>query len=170
MAKNTLVGLREGALRHLADLSLMNRSVDIELRTNVMPWVVQKTEGQIGDLQGMDNIAEKVLDDCVFSHATSHARTLELREQGKLEKERKARQAVKDTEIRKKNRRLARAKAEKDAKIAALKAEIRKVFFERAEVIHPATSNELLDFHGNYLKKTEHSTWNAFTGAIGGHI
>jgi hypothetical protein len=118
----------------------------------------------------MDNIAEKVLDDCVFSHASAHARTLELREQKKLEEERKKRQAVKDTEIRKKNRRLARAKAEKDAKVAALKAEIRKVFFERAEVIHPATSNELIDFHGNYLKKTENSTWNAFTGAIGGHI
>jgi hypothetical protein len=92
----------------------------------------------------MDNIAEKVLDDCVFSHASAHARTLELREQKKLEEERKKRQAVKDTEIRKKNRRLARAKAEKDAKVAALKAEIRKVFFERAEVIHPATTMSLL--------------------------
>jgi hypothetical protein len=39
MAKASLVGLREGALRHLADISYLNRQTDTELLGNVMPWI-----------------------------------------------------------------------------------------------------------------------------------
>jgi hypothetical protein len=49
LAKKHLLGLRENALRTCADYGLMVPALDRELQEDLLPWLVQKMQGFIGD-------------------------------------------------------------------------------------------------------------------------
>ncbi len=86
MAKNSLVGLREGALRHLADLALMQRPIQIEMLNEVLPWMIERTEEFLKDKQGVDNIGEDILTEGIQVAANAHKTTLRKREESILQK------------------------------------------------------------------------------------
>lgn len=164
MAKNKLSGLREGAMRHLADLALLQRPIQIEMLNDVLPWMIGETEKFLADKTGVDLISEEVMGEGIVTAADAHKVTLRKRQEALLQAERDAKKAAKEKELFRQNRRAQRIKREKDNKKQALRDEIYKYYVKKGETQQPVASTDLLDFHGNYVKAA------SFLGSLGGHL
>ena len=55
MAKEEMIGLRERVLTHMADLSLMQKPLEREVRVEVIPWLNNKITGYIRSLHIFNN-------------------------------------------------------------------------------------------------------------------
>ena len=131
---------------------------------DVLPWMIDKTEGFLGDQNSVDNNAESILTAGIVIKAVEHRDTLRKRQERLLQEERDAKRRAKEKEIFRQQRREARIKREKDQKKQQLRDEIFRLFIRPGEVQQPAAAVDLMDSHGNYVKNT------TFLGSLGGHV
>ena len=140
MAKEEMIGLRERVLTHMADLSLMQKPLEREVRGEVIPWLNNKITGYIGDEIGVESVAGLMLNTGIEAAAKDHKDTMRRRREAIAKAKLDAEQAARDNEKRKQDRRAAREKRAKDQKKEAMKQEIRKLFIMHtdASVVSPA--------------------------------
>lgn len=77
MAKEELIGMRERVFNHMADLSLMQKPLEREVRGEVMPWLNDKITGYIGDNVGVEQVANFMLDTGIEKAAKDHKATMQ---------------------------------------------------------------------------------------------
>lgn len=164
LAKKHLLGLRENALRTCADYGLMVPALDRELQEDLLPWLVQKMQGFIGDGSVIAVTAEIALGDGICKLQKRHEHTLE---EHRLKKEHavveKVYAEVARTQ-RKQDRREARAKRAKDQQKEKMINEIKQHIINRGDVKNPAGNYELYDFNGCYERV------KPFLAGFGGHV
>lgn len=61
MAKDRMTGMRERVLCHMADLSLMQKPLEREIRGDVIPWLNNGIDGYMGDAVGVESVAGLML-------------------------------------------------------------------------------------------------------------
>ena len=76
LAKKHLIGLRENAIQCIADMGLMQHSVQVDQENDVLPWLLEKMDDFIDNEQIVDENAEEVADIGIFSVQGRHAETL----------------------------------------------------------------------------------------------
>jgi len=114
MAKEELIGMRERVLTHMADLSLMQKPLEREVRGEVMPWLNDKITGYVGDEIGVESVAGLMLNTGIEQAAKDHKDTMRKRREQIAKAKLDAEQAARENEQRKCDRRAAREKRAKD--------------------------------------------------------
>lgn len=152
LAKKHLIGLRENALRTCADYGLMEPELKTELEEDLLPWLIQKMQGFIGDA-GIVNVASDVaMSEGISKLQHRHQQTLEKHRLQKEQDAAKRAHAAIAEQQRKQDRRKARAKREKDQAKEKMFNEIKQHIINKGDVKNPCANVELYDFHGCYEK------------------
>jgi hypothetical protein len=56
-----MIGLREGAMMTLHEMGLMQPKVKRALHEDVLPWLIEKTQGFIDEDTGACKVAEEII-------------------------------------------------------------------------------------------------------------
>lgn len=109
-------------------------------------------------------MAAQIIDKGISARRDAHAKTLKDR-QARLKKEAEdlAMAGIRQQE-RRAQRKIERELREKEAAKEKLRGEVRRLLIDKATVVSPVTSGELLDIHGNYDRG------NKYMGALGGQL
>ena len=164
VGKKHLIGLKEYALSTLGSMSMMNKKLECDLNEEVLPWLMDQKEVFTGYQKDSVELAAQIITKGISSRRDAHAKTLKDR-QARLKKEAEdlAMAGVRQQE-RRAQRKVERELREKEAAKEKLRGEVRRLLIDKATVISPVTSGELLDIHGNYDRG------NKYMGALGGQI
>ena len=101
MAKDGLIGMRERVLSHMADLSLMSKPLEREIRSEVIPWLNNGIQNYIADEIGVESVAGLMLNVGIEQAAKDHKDTMRRRREAIAKAKLDAEQAARDNEKRK---------------------------------------------------------------------
>ena len=114
MSKKYLVGLRENAIQHLADLGLMNTKTECDLYQDVLPWLMAKRNEFMASQEAQVEVAGCIIEEGL--QGTKKMHFMALREVQKKKEDAIAAkiQAEEDAIERRQNREQARITRAKD--------------------------------------------------------
>ena len=79
MAKEEMTGMRERVLTHMADLSLMQKPLEREVRGEVMPWLHGKITNYTCDNISVEDVSGLMLNLGIGQAANDHKDTMKRR-------------------------------------------------------------------------------------------
>jgi len=79
MAKEEMTGMRERVLTHMADLSLMQKPLEREVRGEVMPWLNDKITSYTCDNISVEDVSGLMLNLGIGQAANDHKDTMKRR-------------------------------------------------------------------------------------------
>lgn len=164
MSKKYLVGLRENAIQHLADMGLLHTKTECDLYQDVLPWLMAKRNEFMSSQEAQVDLAGGLIEEGVQCAKKAHFFTLRDVQKKKDDAIAAKIQAEVDTIARRENRALERVTRAKEQAKEQLRSEIRRILVEKSSTVSPAASVELLDIHGCYERGKQ------FAGSIGGMV
>ena len=164
VSKKYMIGLKERAIQTLSDMSLMKPSLECDLHSDVLPWLMDQKETFTADAEAAQTITDKIIDLGIITRKKAHAKTLKARaDRKKAEAEDAAMAGIRQRE-RRAERKAAREKRAKDDAKKQMSSEIRRLLIDKGQVVSPVVNSELLDIHGCYERGKQ------FLGALGGQL
>ena len=76
MAKRSLVGLKEGALRQLVDQGVIVEPITRTLHESVLPWLIEKMSGFLEDEEDIDVNVEELVHVAYQKGLDAHAKSI----------------------------------------------------------------------------------------------
>ena len=142
----------------------MQPQVVSDLYQDVLPWLLAKRDEFLGGQSNAAEVSTSLVEDGIMAHQRAHGQFLRDR-QARIEHERLMKIREEEATLqRRAERAKAREKRAKDEAKEQLRAEVRRMLIEKATIVSPAASAELLDTHGCFERGKQ------FAGAQGGQL
>ena len=164
VAKKYLIGLKENALSTLASMNMLTGKMERSMEEQVLPWLMEQREQFVEDRKDAVTVTDELIELGIKGAADRHAKTIKARADRIKNAAKELKQREIATQKRRKERQLAREKRAKDQAKAKLRDEVRRVLIDKAQIVSPAISQELVDIHGCYERS------KTFLCALGGQI
>jgi hypothetical protein len=146
-------------------MSMLKPKLECELHEDVLPWLMNQKNAFTDDQSDARNVTSQLIEDGILSRKKKHAATIKARADRIKQAEKDLAMAGVHQQQRRKERAQARETRAKEQAKTKMRDEIRKMLIDKAQVVNPAASSELLDIHGCYEKGGK-----PFTGSLGGQL
>lgn len=164
IAKSYSSGLLGSAVGYLRDVGYFTDTFQVEvLEQNVMPWLFEKVEGFVGELNTLGDFGDVFLGNNVEDFIEEHKKTVKLERDRKEAVRLAIEEAQKEKLEEKRKRKEAKELARKAAELKRLREEVNTLFVSKGEFKDGVLIQEQIEITGNHSRQP-------IIGALGGFL
>jgi len=167
IAKGFLANMKSSAEQYLKDVGYFTNTFEVDvLEQNVMPWLFNKVEGFVEELDDLGNFPDLFLGANVDDFLKDHVNTVQAERDRKEAVKQAIEEAIREKQEEKRRRKEAKEQARKAAELKKLREDVAAAFVAKGEFKENILAHEMYEVSGNYARANTIGVLGGFLGQL----
>ena len=167
LSKGYMSGLKNSAVQYLTDVGYFTNTFQVDvLEQNVLPWLFNRVEGFVSELDQLNSFPDVFLGANVDEFLRDHQETVQLEKDRKESVRQAIDEALREKQEDKKRKREAKDAARKAADLKKLREQVDSQFVSKGEYKESILLNEASEINGNLSKSSTVGILGGFLGQL----